>query len=176
MLLFAFYCSQPALADAHGNDRSGWAFNAGIGASIIRDEDGTETFRGTAFAYDFGFEYRTTGPIAFGMTIFDMGTATDTVSGVSTDIKVRGFDLYGRYIFTKPGDVEVYGLLGAAIYDADVSTGGGFSLFGEGAWEVGGGIDFVTSENVSVRIEARFLNGERDESGGLMTVGLNYRF
>ena len=163
-------------AEAQESDRSGWAFNAGIGGAIVRDEDGSETFRGNSFAYKAGIEYRMQNSFAIGFNYFDLGKANDTVGGVDTDISVDGIDFHLRFIFTEGQKTEFYALVGSAIYDADVSTGGSFSLFGEGAWEIGGGVDFHTSERTAIRFEARFLNGERDESGGFATIGFNFRF
>lgn len=163
-------------AQSQESDRSGWAINAGIGSAIVRDEDGTETFRGSAFAWKTGVEYRTRGSIAIGFTVFDLGTAEDTVSNVETEIRVDGIDLHGRFIFNAGSQTEFYALLGGAIYDADVSTGGGFSLFGDGAIVLGGGVDFLTGERSSIRLEARYLEGDREESGGYATIGFNFRF
>ncbi len=163
-------------AQAQGEDRAGWAINTGIGGAIIRDEDGSVTFRGNSFAYNVGVEYRTRSAIAIGFSYFDLGTANDTIGGVDTDISVDGVDFHVRFIFAPGGKTEWYALVGSAVYDADVSTGGSFALFGEGAWEIGGGVDFHTSERAAIRFQARFLNGERDESGGFATLGFNWRF
>ena len=163
-------------AQAQEDDRAGWAINTGIGGAIVRDEDGSETFRGNSFAYNVGIEYRTRSNIAVGFSYFDLGTASDTIGGVDTDISVDGVDFHLRFIFLPGQKTEFYGLIGSAVYDADVSTGGSFSLFGEGAWEIGGGVDFHTSERAAIRFQARFLNGERDESGGFATIGFNWRF
>ncbi len=164
------------VAEAQQTDRSGWAFNAGIGGGIIRDEDGSETFRGNSFAYKAGIEYRFRNSVAIGFNYFDLGKASDTVSGVDTDISVDGVDFHLRFVFTPGKTTEYYALVGSAVYDADISTANTFSLFGDGAWEIGGGIDFHTSEQAAIRFEARFLNGDRDESGGFATLGFNFRF
>ena len=163
-------------AEAQENDRSGWAINAGIGGAIVRDEDGAETFRGSSFAYNTGIEYRMKNSIAIGFSYFDLGKANDTVSGVDTDITVDGVDFHLRFILAPGAKTEYYALIGSAVYDADVSTGGSFSLFGDGAWEIGGGMDYHVSEQTAIRFQARFLNGERDESGGFATIGFNFRF
>ncbi len=163
-------------ANAQEVDRSGWAFSAGIGGAIVRDEDGSETFRGNSFAYKSGIEYRLGNSVAIGFNYFDLGKANDTVGGVDTDISVDGVDFHLRFVLTPEQKTEFYALVGSAIYDADVSTGGSFSLFGDGAWEIGAGIDYFISERTAIRFEGRFLNGERDESGGFATVGFNFRF
>lgn len=163
-------------AESQESDRSGWAVNAGIGGGIVRDEDGSETFRGGAFAWKTGIEFRTRGAIAIGFTVFDLGTAEDTVGGVDTEIRVDGIDLHARFIFAPGETTEFYGLIGGAVYDADVSTGGGFSLFGDGAIVIGGGVDIFTGERSSIRAEARYLEGDRNESGGYATIGFNFRF
>ena len=162
-------------AQAQESDRSGWAFHAGIGASTIRDEDGSETFRGGAFAYKYGIEYRIRNNIALGFSLFDLGTADDTIGGVDTEIGVQGFDFNARFIFGGGGSTEFFALIGHGVYDADVSTGGAFSGDYD-AWEIGAGVDFHTSERVAIRAELRFLNGPEEESGGLGIVGFNFRF
>ncbi len=165
------------ISEAQGQetDRSGWAFHAGIGGSIISDEDGSETFRGGAFAYNFGIEYRMRNNFALGFSLFDLGTAEDTIGGVDTEIGVQGFDFNARFIFGSGGSTEFYALIGSGVYDADVSTGGAFSGDYD-AWEIGAGVDFYTSERAAIRAELRFLNGPDEESGGLVKVGFNFRF
>ncbi len=162
-------------AEAQENDRSGWALNVGIGSAIVRDEDDTETFRGNAFAWKTGIEYRMQNSIALGFTVFDLGTASDTVGGVDTDVRVDGIDVHARFIFRPGESTEFYGLFGGAIYDANVSTGGS-SFFGDGAFLVGGGVDFFTSDRSAVRFELRYLEGDRNESGGYATIGFNFSF
>lgn len=161
---------------AFSEDRTGVVVSAGIGSSVIHDKDGTETFRGTDFAYSFAAEYRFNKNISIGMTVFNLGTASDTIGGTPTEIEVDGFDFFGRYIFPLGASVEGYGLVGAAVYQADARPGGFSGLFGEDAWEIGGGLDFFLNENTAIRFEGRFLNGPRDESGGLFTLGLSYGF
>lgn len=163
-------------AQAQEVDRSGWAINAGIGSAIVRDEDGTETFRGNSFAYNTGIEYRMKNSFAIGFSYFDLGTANDTIGGVDTDISVDGVEFNLRFIFSPGQKSEFYALLGSAVYDADVSTGGSFNFFGEGAWEIGAGMDYHVNEQTAIRFQARFLNGDRDESGGFATIGFNFRF
>ncbi len=155
---------------------SGVSVNGGIGTSIIRDEDGTETFRGNAFAYSFGVEFRFNERFALGLNLFDLGSANDTFFGEDTDIDVNGGGLRGRIIWPVTDKTEFYGILGGNIYSAQLSPGGSFNPFGSGAWEAGIGADIATSNNLSIRFEGRFLNGDRDESAGLFTVGLSYRF
>ncbi len=162
-------------AHAQESDRSGWALNIGLGGGIVRDEDDTETFRGSAFAWKTGIEYRMQNSIALGFTVFDLGTAEDTVGGVETEVRVDGIDFHARFVFGSGGQTEFYGLLGGAIYDANVSTGGS-SIFGDGAILIGGGVDFFTGERSSIRFEARYLEGDRNESGGYATLGFNFRF
>ncbi len=169
--LFAFI----GTAQAQGEDRAGWSFNLGVGGAIVRDEDDTETFRGNSFAWKTGIEWRLKNSIALGFTVFDLGTASDVVGGVDTDVRVDGIDMHARFIF-RPGETtEFYGLFGGAIYDANVSTGGS-TFFGDGAFLIGGGMDYFTSERTSIRFELRYLEGEREESGGFATIGFNFRF
>lgn len=167
-----FAISHPALAQV----KSGWEIHGGIGPSVIRDEDGTETFRGTGFGFIFGGEYRFTDHFALGLNVLSLGSADDTIGGVETEIEVDAIGFTGRIIFPLGERVEGYGLIGSIVYDADVNPGGGFRIFGEDAWEFGAGIDIPTSEQFSLRVDGRYFNGTRDESGGLLTFGFSYRF
>lgn len=161
-----------ALAD----DRTGFSVSLGIGTSVIRDEDGSETFRGSDFAYSFAGEYRFDRRFALGMNLFDLGTARDVIDGVDTEIEAAGFDLFIRIPWQLGAKTEVYALLGTVVYQADIRPGGSTGLFGESAWMAGVGFDFLRSEALAVRAEGRFFNGPRDESGGLLTLGFSYRF
>lgn len=157
-------------------DRRGFAINGGIGASVIRDEDGTETFRGNAFGFNLGFEYRFTQNFALGLGTFNLGEASDTIDSIDTNIDVRGIDILARFYIPMSEKVELFALVGGANYYVDLEPGGTNGLFGDDAWELGGGVDFITDEDFSIRFEGRFFNGTRDESAGLVTVGFSYRF
>ena len=161
---------------ATAQDRRGFAVNGGLGSSLIRDEDGAETFQGSAFAYSFGIEYRFKINLAVGFDVFDLGTADDTVQGIATEIDVRGFEFTARQYIGGSERAEPFVLLGAAVYSADVEPGGNNGLFGEDAWVIGGGIDLYTAPTFAWRLEARFFNGPRDESAGLVTAGFSYSF
>jgi opacity protein-like surface antigen len=164
-------------AEAQGQEKKGWEIYGGIGPSVIRDEDGTETFRGTSFGFIFGGGYRFSENFALGFHGISLGTAEDTIAAVDTEIEVDAFGLSARLIFPMTEKVEAYGILGGIVYDADVRPGGGsFSIFGEDAWELGAGLDFATSENLSLRVEGRYFNGQADESGALLSFGFGYRF
>ncbi len=175
-LLALLLALAPVGAGAQAPDRSGFAVHGGIGSSVVRDEDGTETFRGTAFAFSLGVEYRFTDLFALTFGTFNLGKPTDTLSGVDTQIDVRGIELLARFYFPVSERTEAYALLGSANYYVDIEPGGNNGLFGEDAWEIGGGLDIYTEESFSWRLEGRFFNGPRDESAGLLTIGLNYRF
>ena len=165
-----------AMPVAKAQERNGFAFNGGIGSSVIRDEDGVETFRGTAFGFSVGVEYRLKSNLAFGFGTFNLGKANDTIQSVDTELDVRGLEILARYYFPISERSELFGLIGAANYYVDIEPGGNNGLFGEDAWELGGGLDYYTGDSFSWRIEGRFYNGPRDESAGLLTVGFNYRF
>lgn len=157
-------------------DRGGFAFSGGLGTSLIRDEDGAETFQGSSFAYTFGIEYRFKSRFALGFDIFDLGTADDTIQNVDTEIDVRGAEFTLRHYFGASERVEPFLMLGAAVYSADVDPGGNTGLFGEDAWMIGGGLDVYTGAAFAWRLEGRFFNGPRDESAGLITAGFIIRF
>ena len=168
--------SAPNQAQAQNQDKHGWEIYGGIGPSVIRDEDGSETFRGTSFGFLFGGGFRFSENFALGIHGISLGEANDTIGGVDTEIEVDAVGFSARLIFPLSEKTEAYGILGGIIYDADVSPGGGFSIFGEDGWELGAGLDFATSDNLSLRLEGRYFNGQADESGGLVTFGFGYRF
>lgn len=148
--------------------------SAGIGASYIKDEDGSETFEGSDFGYTWGVEYRYSTRWAFGVDLYSLGSASDTFNSVDTTIDVGGFDLRGRLIFPMSDNVEMYGRLGFGGYFADVDPGS--SNLGENALSIGLGLDLDRSEHFSFRVEGRYFDGTKDESGALLTAGFNYRF
>jgi len=165
----------PLFATAtHADEKSGWAMSAGIGASLIKDRDGNETFEGHGFGYTWGVEYRFSKQWAFGIDLFSLGSASDTFNSVDTTIDVGGMDLRGRIIFPMSENVEIYGRLGFAGYFADVDPG--TNNLGEDAVSLGLGLDIDRSEHFTIRIEGRYFDGRRDESGALLTAGFNYRF
>lgn len=159
---------------ANAGDRTGWAMSGGVGPTYLRDKDGDETFKGNDWGFILGVEYRFIPSFALGINIFNLGTANDTFGGVDTEIQVDGIDIAARIILPVSEKAELFGLIGRASYYADVDPG--FSNFGEDAWEFGAGIDIDTSEDFSIRIEGRYFDGPRDESGGLATIGFSYRF
>ena len=172
----AVLCLLLDTSPACARDRSGFAVAAGIGASVIRDEDGTETFRGTAAGFTFGVEYRFVPAFGLSLATFNLGKASDVVNSVDTTIDVRGIDLQARFYFPAFDRGDAFLLVGGANYYTDIDPGVSFDPFGQGAWELGAGFDLDGSENLSLRFEGRFFNGPQDESAGLLTVGFNYRF
>lgn len=170
IVVFLPLIATAALAD----EKSGWAMNAGIGASLIKDRDGSETFEGSGFGYTWGVEYRYSTRWAFGVDLFSLGSASDTFNSVDTSIDVGGFDLRGRMIFPMSDNVEMYGRLGFAGYFADVDPGS--NTLGEDAVSIGLGLDVDRGEHLAFRLEGRYFDGRNDESGALLTAGFNYRF
>jgi len=158
----------------HADEKSGWAMSVGIGASLIKDRDGNETFEGHGFGYTWGVEYRFSQRWAFGLDLFSLGSASDTFNSVDTSIDVGGFDLRGRIIFPMSQNVETYARVGFAGYFADLDPG--TNNLGEDAVSFGLGLDIDRSEHFTIRIEGRYFDGRRDESGALLTAGFNYRF
>ncbi len=157
-------------------DRTGFGVHGGIGASVVRDEDAAETFRGNAFGFNLGLEYRFADVFGLSIGTFSLGRPSDTLSGVDTEFDVAGIDLLARVYFPISDKAEAFALIGGANYYVDIEPGGNNGLFGEEAWELGGGVDFYRSSQFSWRLEGRFFNGPRDESAGLLTIGFNYRF
>ena len=161
---------------ANAQSRTGFAVHAGLGASVIRDEDGDETFRGDDFGYLIGVEYRFTPGFALGLDVFDLGRADDTINSVDTRIEAAGIDLVGRLILPVSDSAELYGLVGVASYWTDVDPDGFPNLFGDDARVFGAGAEFGVGEQLAFRVEGRYFRGARDESGGLVTAGFSYRF
>ena len=161
---------------AHAQDKSGWEIHGGIGPTVIRDEDGSETFRGSSFGFVFGGGYRFNDHFALSLNIMSLGEGDDTIASVPTTIDVRAIGLSGRIILPVSEKVEIFGLIGNISYNADVDPGCCSNPFGSEAWEFGGGVDFATSENFSIRIAGRYYQGRRDETGGIATAGFSWRF
>lgn len=159
---------------SHADDKKGWAMSAGIGASLIKDTDGNDTFEDNGFGYTIGAEYRFSQQWALGVDFFSLGSGTDTFNSVNTKIDVGGFELRGRIIFPIAEHVEMYGRLGFGGYFADADPGG--SNLGEDHVSLGLGLDVDRGEHFTIRLDGRYLHGPRDESGALLTVGFNYRF
>ena len=170
-LLFGLTLVSPiTLAD----EKSGWAMSLGVGPSLIRDRDSNGTFEGDGIGYNWGPEYRFSKNWALGVDLFSLGRAHDTVNSVATTIDVGGIELRGRYILPISETIEFYGRLGFAGYFADVSPGS--QNLGEDAVTFGLGLDFDYGNNWSFRMDGRYFQGPRDESGALLTAGFNYRF
>ena len=159
---------------ARADEKSGWAMSLGVGPSLIKDRDGSVTFEGDGIGYNWGPEYRFSKNWALGIDLFSLGRAHDTINGVDTTIDVGGIELRGRLIFPLSENVEMYGRLGFAGYFADVSPGS--QNLGEDAVTLGVGLDFNRGEHWTFRIDGRYFQGPRDESGALLTAGFNYRF
>ncbi len=158
------------------SDRRGFAVYGGIGASIVRDDDGAQTFRGNSFGLDLGVEFRFADVFGVSVGGFSLGKPSDTLNGVDTEYEVYGSELLARVYLPASENVEGYLLFGGAIYHV-VSEPFGFNgLFGDEAWVLGGGVDIYSNESYSWRLEGRYFNGRRDESAGLLTLGFNYRF
>lgn len=157
-------------------DRGGFAVNGGIGSSNVRDKDATESFQGSAFAWNLGVEYRFNRTFALGFGTFNLGKPTDTLSGVETEFDVRGIEVLARLYFPLTDKIEIFGLVGNANYYVDIEPGGNNGLFGEEAWEYGAGIDFDVTDDFSWRLEGRYYDGPRAESANLVTLGFTYRF
>jgi len=174
-LVSALFVSQPAYAE----DRTGWSLSATIGASQIKDTDGSETFRGNGFGFSAEIEYRFTPNFALGIGGFSLGNADDVFNSVDTEIQVRGYNFFGRAIYPVSDTVDLFGRVGSANYFVDVDPGNvSFSdtLFGRDAVELGLGVDFGRREGLAFRLEGRFFNGGRDETGILLMFGVNYLF
>lgn len=159
----------------YAQERTGFAVNGGIGGSLLKDRDGPETFEGNGFAYDLGLEYRFVPRFALGIDLFSLGSASDTFGGVDTEIEAEGVDFFGRLVFPLSEAVEIYGRLGAVIYHTDVTPGDSIDIFGEDGTSFGAGLD-IGREDLALRLEGRYIDGSRDESGALLTAGFSYRF
>ena len=159
---------------ARADEKSGWAMSVGLGPSLIRDRDGNQSFEGDGIGYNWGPEYRFSQRWALGVDFFSLGRGRDTVNSVETTIDVGGFEFRGRVIFPLTENVDMYGRLGFAGYFADVTPGS--QNLGEDAVAFGLGLDFHRDDHWSIRIDGRYFDGPRNESGALLTAGFNYRF
>lgn len=164
-----------AALPADAQERTGFGIQAGIGGSLIKDRDGPETFEDNGFGYSLGLEYRFMPRFALGIDAFKLGPASDTIGSVETEAEAEGVDLFARFIFPVSDAVEVYGRVGAVLYNADVDTNVAIELFGEDATSFGAGLD-IGRDKLSFRLEGRYIDGADDESGALLTAGVSYRF
>jgi Outer membrane protein beta-barrel domain len=171
-VILAIASAPPA---ANAQERTGFAVHGGFGGSVIKDRDGAATFEGNGFGFNFGAEYRFVPRFALGVDLFNLGSADDTFGGVDVNIDAAGIDFFGRLIFPVSESVEIYGRAGMALYNADVTPGATIDIFGKDGTSLGAGVD-IGRGDFSWRLEGRYFNGMRDESGALLTVGLTYRF
>lgn len=175
--VFALLLAAPPTAVA--GDNTGWGVSAGVGASTIRDKDGSDTFQGNGLGLAVDIEYRFTVNFALGVGGFSLGRAEDDFGGVDTEIQVRGYDVFGRVIYPVSDTVDIFGRIGAASYFVDIDPGGvslADALFGQDAFELGFGVDFGRKEHLALRLEGRYYNGGADETGALLLFGFNYLF
>jgi len=163
-----------AAEKAAAQDKRGFAVNVGIGISQIKDKDGADTFDGNAFGYTIGGEFRFNENFALGGGVFGLGTADDEFDGVNTDIEVKGGEINMRFIKPLSDSLEFFGKVGSAFYTADLEPGGSNGL-GDTAVEFGVGLD-IGRGNLALRLAGTYFDGSRDESGALITAGINYRF
>ena len=164
---------------SHAEEKTGWGVSATIGTSQIKDKDGAEKFSGSGFGLSAEIEYRFTPNFALGVGGFSLGRADDMFNGADTEIEVRGYDLFGRVILPLADSVDVFGRIGAGNYFVDIDPGSvsfDDALFGEDAVELGLGVDFGRREKLAYRLEGRFFNGGKDETGVMLMFGVNYLF
>ena len=170
------YCG---FADAQTADRTGFGLSGSVGVSQIRDKDGNDEFSGNGFGLSVDVEYRFHENFALGFGGFSLGEAEDDFGGIDTSISVRGWDIYGRLVAPVSDTTELYARIGHAQYFVDIDPGSvDFfdALFGDDAFEFGVGLDMGRKNSLAFRIEARFFNGGDDETGLLLTLGVNNLF
>jgi len=157
-------------------DRSGWGFSASIGASQVRDEDGSDRFKGSAFGASLETEFRFNTRFALGIGAYTLGKSDDDFGGVETSVEARGLGVFGRFITPMTETSEWYVRLGQAQTFVDIDPGTvSFeeALFGDDTVELGIGFDLARKKATAVRLEARFFNAGNDETAFLLTIGLN---
>lgn len=164
-----------AASESVADEKRGFAVNFGVGASQIMDKDGTEEFKGDAFGYSIGGEYRMGRNFAFGAGVFGLGSADDDFNGENVEIEVKGGDLSMRFIMPAGDAIEFFGLVGHAWYTADLEPGGNNGPFGDTAVQFGFGMD-IGSGDLAFRLVGRYFDGSKDEAAALVTAGFNYRF
>jgi hypothetical protein len=163
-----------AAEGAAAQDKRGFAVNAGVGMSQIKDKDGADKFDGNAFGYTLGGEFRFNENFALGFGVFSLGTADDDFNGVNTDIEVNGTEINMRFIMPVSDSLEFFGKVGSAWYSADLEPGGSNGL-GDTAIDFGVGLDIGRS-NLTFRLAGTYFDGTKNESGALISAGINYRF
>lgn len=164
-----------AAGESVADEKRGFGVNFGVGVSQIQDKDGTDKFKGNAFGYSIGGEYRIGRNFAFGAGVFGLGRADDEFNGENTEIEVKGGDLSMRFIMPVSDAIEFFGLVGHAWYKADLEPGGSNGPLGDTAVQFGFGMD-IGSGDMAFRLAGRYFDGSKDEAGALVTAGFNYRF
>ncbi len=151
----------------------GIAVNAGI--ATVRDDDGQENFRENSFAYALDLEYRFGARFALGTNYFRITGAEGRLNGEDVNVSIGAGGVFGRIIAPLGDRYEFYTKLGVSVYRTSEDSGIG-DIFGAGAYDLAVGLDAGNPQALSLRVEARYIDGEDDESGTLLTGGVIYRF
>lgn len=161
---------------AQENNPTGIGVAIGIGASNFEDEDAPgDTFEGRDFGWNLDVEWRFIKHLAIGANFTFLGEDTDDFNGARTTIGVNGFGLYLRGYWPVTPSVTLHARYGDTGYNVDIEPGAD-SFFLDSARDYGVGGDFFLNDNIALRFETRWLDGPRQEAGGLTTIGLRWQF
>lgn len=166
-----------AVANAEEND-TGIAFALGYGPTTIEDTDGPgDSFDGSDFGYNFDLEWRIARYFAIGMNFLDLGEDSDQFNGEDTSIGVTGLGFYVRGYLPLDNGWTLNAHFGGTNYSTDIDPGGGTVFpFSDNADDYGIGVDYSFTDNWSVRLQHRWLDGPSQEFGSLSTIGVRYQF
>lgn len=166
-------------ARAQADNPTGVAVSLVYGISNIEDEDGPgDSFDGNDLGWNLDLEWRFVKYLAAGFNVLSLGEDNDFFNGEDTTIGVDGFGFYLRGYWPVTDRVTLHARYGETNYDVDTTNGFGttFPFNSQDAKDFGIGGDYYFSDKLSLRFEARWLDGPNKEQGGLTGVGLRWQF
>lgn len=165
-----------AKASAQEANPTGFGIAFGLGTTTIEDQDGPDNrFDGEGFGTNLDIEWRFIRYLAIGMNFTSLGEDTDLFNGVDTKIEVRGFGVFVRGYLPVSPNFTLFARFGDTSYNANLDPGGS-SFFTSSALDFGFGADYYFNDNLSLRGEARWLDGSRQEAGSITTLGVRWQF
>jgi OOP family OmpA-OmpF porin len=132
--------------------RVGYSYNDNSCENTAIDCDKDEAGYGIFAGYDFNRRY------ALELSFNDVGDSVGKYPGVTVEGKLREIDLALKASYPLYKKTRIYGKLGAAWWDAEV-TGGSVDLDDTGVRPlIGGGIEFPLSDHWTTRIEYQYID------------------
>lgn len=132
--------------------RAGYSYNDNSCENTAIECDKDEAGYGIFAGYDFNRRF------ALELSFNDIGDSVGKYPGVTVEGKLREIDLALKLSYPLYKKTRIYGKLGAAYWDAEV-TGGSVDLDDTGVRPlVGGGIEFPLSDHWTTRLEYQYID------------------